>query len=73
MRLSGMGHGSEPNAGQACFVCVLLTVVFCIGFVNAINMADGANGLMHVLRVIQFLKLSPVKENVTTITRLIII
>ena len=23
-----------------------LTVVFCIGFVNAINMADGANGLM---------------------------
>ena len=28
------------------FVGWAITVVFCIGFVNAINMADGANGLM---------------------------
>ena len=28
------------------FIGWFLTVVFCIGFVNAINMADGANGLM---------------------------
>jgi UDP-N-acetylmuramyl pentapeptide phosphotransferase/UDP-N-acetylglucosamine-1-phosphate transferase len=31
---------------SAPFVGWALTVVFCIGFVNAINMADGANGLM---------------------------
>lgn len=24
----------------------MLTVIFCVGFVNSINMADGANGLM---------------------------
>ena len=32
----------------------LLTVIFCVGFVNSINMADGANGLMAGVMTIAF-------------------
>ena len=32
----------------------LLTVIFCVGFVNAVNMADGANGLMPGMMTIAF-------------------
>ena len=32
----------------------LLTVVFCVGFVNSVNMADGANGLMAGVMTIAF-------------------
>ena len=32
-----------------------LAVVFCVGFVNAINMADGANGLMPGILTVAFL------------------
>jgi len=32
----------------------LLTVIFCVGFVNSINMADGANGLMAGVITIAF-------------------
>lgn len=37
------------------FVGWFLTVVFCIGFVNAINMADGANGLMPGTMTLAFI------------------
>ena len=32
----------------------LLTVIFCVGFINAVNMADGANGLMPGILAIAF-------------------
>ncbi len=32
----------------------LLTVVFCVGFINAINMSDGANGLIPGILTISF-------------------
>jgi UDP-GlcNAc:undecaprenyl-phosphate GlcNAc-1-phosphate transferase len=32
----------------------LLTVIFCVGFINAVNMADGANGLMPGVLTIAF-------------------
>ena len=32
----------------------LLTVIFCVGFINAVNMADGANGLMPGILAISF-------------------
>ena len=32
----------------------LLTVIFCVGFINAANMADGANGLMPGILTISF-------------------
>ena len=32
----------------------LLTVIFCVGFINAVNMADGANGLMPGIMTIAF-------------------
>ena len=32
----------------------LLTVIFCVGFINAVNMADGANGLMPGILAITF-------------------
>jgi len=32
----------------------LLTVIFCVGFINSINMADGANGLMAGVMTIAF-------------------
>ncbi len=32
----------------------LLTVVFCVGFINAVNMADGANGLMSGIAALSF-------------------
>ena len=32
----------------------LLTVIFCVGFVNSVNMADGANGLMAGVMTIAF-------------------
>jgi UDP-GlcNAc:undecaprenyl-phosphate GlcNAc-1-phosphate transferase len=32
----------------------LLTVVFCVGFINAVNMADGANGLVPGILTISF-------------------
>jgi UDP-GlcNAc:undecaprenyl-phosphate GlcNAc-1-phosphate transferase len=32
----------------------LLTVIFCVGFINAINMADGANGLIPGILTISF-------------------
>ena len=32
----------------------LLTVIFCVGFINAVNMADGANGLMPGILTISF-------------------
>ena len=32
----------------------LLTVIFCVGFINAVNMADGANGLMSGILTISF-------------------
>jgi len=32
----------------------LLTVTFCVGFINAVNMADGANGLMPGILTISF-------------------
>ena len=31
-----------------------LTVIFCVGFINAVNMADGANGLMPGILTIAF-------------------
>ena len=37
------------------FIGWALTVVFCIGFVNAINMADGANGLMPGTMTLAFI------------------
>lgn len=32
----------------------LLTIIFCVGFLNAVNMADGANGLMPGILTISF-------------------
>jgi len=32
----------------------LMTLVFCVGFLNAINMADGANGLVSGIAVLSF-------------------
>jgi UDP-GlcNAc:undecaprenyl-phosphate GlcNAc-1-phosphate transferase len=32
----------------------VLTVIFCVGFINAVNMADGANGLMPGILTISF-------------------
>ena len=32
----------------------VLTVMFCVGFINAVNMADGANGLMPGILTISF-------------------
>ena len=32
----------------------LITVIFCVGFINAVNMADGANGLMPGILTISF-------------------
>jgi len=32
----------------------LITVIFCVGFINAVNMADGANGLMSGVMTIAF-------------------
>ena len=32
----------------------LLTITFCVGFINAVNMADGANGLMPGILTISF-------------------
>jgi UDP-N-acetylmuramyl pentapeptide phosphotransferase/UDP-N-acetylglucosamine-1-phosphate transferase len=37
------------------FIGWVLTVIFCIGFVNAINMADGANGLMPGTLTLSFI------------------
>jgi len=36
------------------FIGWLLTVIFCVGFINAVNMADGANGLMPGILTISF-------------------
>ena len=36
------------------FIGWLLTVIFCVGFVNAVNMADGANGLIPGILTISF-------------------
>ena len=36
------------------FMGWLLTVIFCVGFINAVNMADGANGLMPGILTISF-------------------
>ena len=36
------------------FIGWLLTVIFCVGFINAINMADGANGLIPGILTISF-------------------
>ena len=33
---------------------MLVTVIFCVGFINSINMADGANGLMAGVMTIAF-------------------
>ena len=37
------------------FIGWAITVVFCIGFINAINMADGANGLMPGTMTLAFI------------------
>ena len=36
----------------------LLTVVFCVGFINAVNIADGANGLMSGMAALSFYSFS---------------
>ena len=36
----------------------LLTVVFCVGFINAVNIADGANGLMSGIAALSFYSFS---------------
>jgi UDP-GlcNAc:undecaprenyl-phosphate GlcNAc-1-phosphate transferase len=36
------------------FIGWLLTVIFCVGFINAVNMADGANGLIPGILTISF-------------------
>ena len=36
----------------------LLTVVFCVGFINGVNMADGANGLMSGIAALSFYSFS---------------
>ena len=36
------------------FMGWLLTVIFCVGFINAVNMADGANGLIPGILTISF-------------------
>ena len=33
---------------------ITATVVFCVGFINAVNMADGANGLMSGIMTIAY-------------------
>ena len=35
-------------------VGLLLTVIFCVGFLNAVNMADGANGLVPGIALVSF-------------------
>jgi UDP-GlcNAc:undecaprenyl-phosphate/decaprenyl-phosphate GlcNAc-1-phosphate transferase len=37
---------------------VLLAVAFCVGFINAVNMADGANGLMSGIAALAFFSFS---------------
>ena len=36
----------------------LLTIVFCVGFINAVNIADGANGLMSGIAALSFYSFS---------------
>ena len=36
------------------FIGWFLTVIFCVGFINAVNMADGANGLLPGILTISF-------------------
>lgn len=36
------------------FLAWVLTTVFCVGFINAVNMADGANGLVSGIAAISF-------------------
>ena len=42
----GLGVPILDTLLAAPYIGWFLTIVFCIGFVNAVNMADGANGLM---------------------------
>jgi UDP-GlcNAc:undecaprenyl-phosphate GlcNAc-1-phosphate transferase len=35
-------------------VGLLLTIIFCVGFLNAVNMADGANGLVPGIALVSF-------------------
>jgi UDP-GlcNAc:undecaprenyl-phosphate/decaprenyl-phosphate GlcNAc-1-phosphate transferase len=54
-------------------VAWILTIIFCVGFLNATNMADGANGLMPGIFFIAFLIFSfesdaPVYDILTTTT-----
>ena len=43
----GLGVPILDTLLAAPYIGWFLTIVFCIGFVNAVNMADGANGLMQ--------------------------
>ena len=36
------------------FLAWVLTTVFCVGFINAVNMADGANGLVSGIAAVSF-------------------
>ena len=51
---SSLGIAAVDSVMSLPVVGLLLTVIFCVGFLNAINIADGANGLVPGIALLSF-------------------
>ena len=51
---SSLGIGPLDSVMSLPVVGLVLTIIFCVGFLNAINVADGANGLVPGIALLSF-------------------
>jgi UDP-GlcNAc:undecaprenyl-phosphate GlcNAc-1-phosphate transferase len=51
---SSLGIAPLDSVMSIPLVGLVLTIIFCVGFLNAINMADGANGLVPGIALLSF-------------------